>query len=83
MEAIVSLITGSMCILSFIIGRRAGCGEKAEHKEARPRLSPSEHRRMREEREAARKDAELLSAVLENIDNYDGTPRGQRELPRG
>lgn len=82
MEALLMLIMGAYCVACFVIGAKvsqaASKGEKIELPEVNPLKAIQEHRANREaEREQSRKDA-----ILRNIEAYDGTGRGQEDVPR-
>ena len=47
-----------------------------------PTLNPMKAIREREERKEADKESERLEIILQNIENYDGSPNGQRDVPR-
>lgn len=75
------LIVGSMNLLSFYLGARIGRKENAESIKF-PNLNPitklEEHKEKREEQ----KERERLDVIRQNIDNYDGTAEGQKDIPR-
>lgn len=82
MAAIVILIctVGIMNIISLLIGvnvgQKAGKGEDIQLPKINPVKILSEYKESREY-EAERKKTEIM---LENIDNYDGTDFGQKDL---
>ena len=83
MEALLMAIMGASCILCFMVGAKVGQqvanGETVELPKVEPMKAIKEHR--------AKKEAEYqqskIDTILENIDNYDGTGYGQKEVPRG
>ena len=82
MELLLVIATGVFNILCFVIGAKVSQavskGEKIELPEVNPLKAIQEHRAQREaEREQSRKDA-----ILRNIEAYDGTGRGQEDVPR-
>lgn len=62
----VLLVTYRMGIMD---GRRSGRGA-----ESKPFIS------LKKKKHTATKEQERINAVLENIDNYNGTPEGQKEI---
>lgn len=83
METIfIILVSGTLNAVCFFIGAKIGQKvSKGETIEA-PTLNPMKAIREREERKEADKEAERLEIILQNIENYDGSPNGQRDVPR-
>lgn len=83
METIfIILVSGTLNAVCFFIGAKIGQKvSKGERIEA-PTLNPMKAIREREERKEADKEAERLEIILQNIENYDGSPNGQRDVPR-
>ena len=81
METIILvLLMGGMNLLAFLIGARTA--QKADRGEeiTLPTLNPMEAYREHRERVEAHKEQERLNTMLENIDNYDGTGTGQKDI---
>lgn len=83
METIlIILVSGTLNAVCFFIGAKVGQKvSKGEPIEA-PTLNPMKAIKEREERKEADKEAERLEIILQNIENYDGSPNGQRDVPR-
>lgn len=77
---ILALAVGGMNILTFLIAaktiQKADKGEEI----TLPTLNPMEAYREHRERVEAHKEQERLNTMLENIDNYDGTGTGQKDI---
>jgi len=74
MEIILAIsITGALTIVSFYVGARIG--QKISHDEpiALPSLPVKEDKN-------TKKSKDKLATILNNIDNYDGTSKGQVEV---
>ena len=80
MESIILvLVTGCLCIWSFLIGVRVGKGaEKVEI--PTPTMNPMKAYREWEERKEAERQRERYDTIMRNIDNYDGTSYRQEEV---
>ena len=81
METIILvLLMGGMNLLAFLIGARtaqkADKGEEIKLPSINPMQAYKEHR----EQSEASKEQERLNTMLENINNYDGTPTGQKDI---
>jgi hypothetical protein len=78
---IICTIFGVFLILAFIIGARVGQkivkGEEVKVELPNPIKAIQEHNEKRE----AEKEIEKIDIMVENIDNYDGTGLGQKQLP--
>lgn len=71
-------------VLSFFIGAKVGQkvvrGETIET----PKIEPWQIKTIREynQERKVRKEIERDKVIAENIDSYNGTPYGQKEIPR-
>jgi len=77
MELIVYGI--SMCI-AFLLG--AYVKEGKEIKVVNPIQSIKQGIEEKAAKREMEKEQEIYKTIAENIDNYDGTSRGQKEMPR-
>lgn len=69
-------------ILCFLIGAKVGQKVTKGEEVQIPTVNPMEvYREHRENKEAERRQREL-DTIMRNIDNYDGTPQGQEDVPR-
>lgn len=81
MEVLLLAVMGAVNIFCFLIGAKVGQtvtrGEKVEV----PSVNPLKMAREREARREAQREQDRMSAILRNIENYDGTGRGQEDVP--
>lgn len=79
--AFIAVVVSNM--LCFVLGARVGQkvvkGEPIEM----PKIDPARARVERQGKRAAEAEAERYNAILRNIEAYDGTERGQEDVPRG
>lgn len=83
MEILIILTVGALNIACFFIGAKVGQtvakGEEIEMPSLDPMKPIREHR--------AKKEAEMaqdrLDTIMKNIEAYDGTAKGQEDVPRG
>lgn len=79
MEVVTILAMGFVCMACFLMGAKVGQtvakGEKVELPS--PVKAVQEHR----ERKEAQMEQSRLETIMRNIENYDGTPYGQKEVP--
>lgn len=81
METIVLVVLmGGMNLLAFLIGAKtAQKVDKGEEIEL-PTLNPMQVYREHREQSEANKEQERLNIMMENINNYDGTGVGQKDI---
>lgn len=82
MEILLLLTMGLVNIFCFLVGARVGQKVSRDERVEVPNLNPvAAVREHRERREADRKQ-ERIDTIMHNIDSYDGTSAGQKEIPR-
>ena len=83
MEVLTMAVFGLANIFCIVIGAKVGQkvvkGEMVEM----PNLNPLEAIKEHYSKLEAEKEQERLDTILENIESYDGTSNGQRDVPRG
>ena len=70
-------MTGSFCVISFLIG-----GGRSTKVNLNPVEAYKEHKEKKEQEKTYDLKQRQLSTMLDNINNYNGTPLGQKEIPR-
>lgn len=81
MEVVTILAMGFVCTACFLAGAKVGQavakGEKIETSAVNPIKAAKEH--------TAKKEAEMerhrMEVILKNIESYDGTAKGQEDVP--
>lgn len=81
METIlIILTTGTLNAVCFFIGAKAGQkvvkGETIEI----PSLNPMKAYREAQDRKQAEREADKIGTILQNIEAYDGTSKGQKDV---
>lgn len=79
----VILVVGALCIACFFVGAWVGTRVSKGEDIEMPSISPLKAHREREARKEAQRAQERVDTILQNIDNYDGTAQGQKDVPRG
>ena len=87
MENIILTISiGIINILCFfigaVIGQRTSTGEKIETKEINPIKILEKNKEDRILKREKEKEEEYYKAIINNIDNYDGTSHNQQDIIR-
>lgn len=80
MEIALVLVTGALCIACFFIGVRTG--QKVSRGEDVKLPDLGEIKREHDAKKEEDKERDRLNTILENLDNYDGTGHGQKDIPR-
>lgn len=81
METIILvLLMGGMNLLAFLIGARTAQKVDKGEEIKLPTVNPMQAYREHREDVEAKKEQERLNTMLENINNYNGTPVGQKDV---
>ena len=83
MEAILLLIMAAANVFCFVIGAKVGQKAVKGEKIALPELNPVSQIRQAASAAKAKKEEERDKILMRNIDAYDGSPAGQKDVPRG
>ena len=82
MEVLLIAVVSALNIVCFFIGAKVGQqaikGEKIEI----PEINPMKAIQERRERKAAEEEQNKIDTIVRNIEKYDGTERGQEDVPR-
>jgi hypothetical protein len=80
MEILLVIAVGAMCIGCFLIGAKVGQTVSKGESIELPSANPFESYRKNEARKMAQEERDRINTILRNVDNYDGTGRGQEEV---
>ncbi len=81
MEVLLLAVMGAVNIFCFLIGAKVGQAVVKGEKVEMPSIDPLKAVREHEAKREAQKEQDRLNAILRNIEAYDGTGRGQEEIP--
>ncbi len=83
MDILLVLAVGAMSIGCFVVGAKVGQqvakGEKVDIQSMNPLKAHREHEAKRE----AEQEQKRVEAIWHNIEAYNGTKEGQKDIPRG
>ena len=82
MEILLVLITGALCVACFFVGAKVGRTVSNGERVELPKVDLGKAKRERQERKEADIEQEKYNTILENIERYDGTPSGQKDIPK-
>lgn len=81
MEVLLLLVMGAINILCFVIGAKVGQATAKGEKIETPAINPMEAWRNRQDKKEAQAEQDKIDTILQNIESYDGTGRGQKDVP--
>ena len=81
MEVLYILAVGFICMACFLLGAKVG--QKVAKGESIELPDPMKSAREHQARKEAKKEQNRLDTIMQNIDNYDGTGYGQKDVPSG
>lgn len=81
MEVLLLLVMGTVNILCFMIGAKVGQTVTKGEKVEMPNLNPMEAVREHKAKREAEMENDRLEAIMRNIEAYDGTDQGQKDVP--
>lgn len=81
MDVLTILALGFICLSCFLVGAKVGQTVSRNETVELPTMNPMEIYRKNEAKREAQKEQNRLDTILQNIENYDGTGRGQADVP--
>lgn len=76
--AIITALNVTCFLIGAMVGQKVVKGEKIEL----PKVNPMEIYKEHQEKKAAEEEKSKLDTILKNIERYDGTARGQEDVPK-
>lgn len=81
MEQIALLaLVGVMNIICFMVGAKVGQSVQNQEPVTLPDLNPAHAIQAHRERKEAEMEQDRIDTILRNIEAYDGTPAGQKDI---
>lgn len=81
MDILLVLTVGALCIACFFIGAKVGQQVSKGVPLEAPVPNLLKTAQERQEKKAVEKEREKMDVILQNIDTYDGTGAGQKDVP--
>lgn len=80
MDIMTVAIVSAFNIMCFVIGAKVGQKVSKDEPIKLPRINPMETiRKIQADKETSR-EQQRINTILQNIDNYDGTSAGQKDI---
>ncbi len=78
---VIAVVTSALNMACFFIGARVG--QKVDKGEIirMPTVNPMQVHREKRDRKELEKEQRRLETIMGNIERYDGTDRGQQDVP--
>ena len=83
MEALLLAVMAASNILCFLIGARVGQKVVKGEEVKLPSVNPIQAYRAQQNRREAEQEQNKIETILSNMECYDGTSNGQKDVPRG
>jgi hypothetical protein len=81
--AILIATVGVLCIGCFCVGAKVGQTVSKGEEINLPTVNPMEAYRQHKAKQEAQQEQDRLETIMQNVENYDGTSNGQKDVPRG
>ena len=83
MEVLLLLVAVASNIVCFIIGAKVGQTVSVGEPIKLPEINPVKAIQEQRDKRQAEKEQEQIDTIMRNIEAYDGTAKGQEDVPRG
>lgn len=81
MEVLLLLVMGIANIVCFVIGAKVGQAVSKGEDIKTPTVNPVKAYREHEAKKEAQMEQNRIDTIMRNIEGYDGTGRGQEDVP--
>ena len=81
MDAVMILTLGFVNLACFLMGAKVGQTVSKGEDVKVPEINPMEIHRKREARREALEEQKRIDVIMRNIECFDGTGRGQEDVP--
>lgn len=81
MTVLIIAVVGALNIACFFIGARVGQAVAKGEKIEAPNINPMHAIRQISDKKKEQKELDRATAILRNIEVYDGTANGQEDIP--
>lgn len=83
MEVLLLAVMCAANIFCFLIGAKVGQKVVKGEEVKLPSVNPMEAVREHQNKRKAEQEMDKVSTILQNIESYDGTSNGQKDVPKG
>lgn len=79
--AVLALVIWFICMASFLLGAKLGQQTKKGEEINIPSVNPLQAVRENKAKKVAEMEQDKFDKILQNIEKYDGTTKGQEDVP--
>lgn len=83
MEVLLLLVMAIANIVCFMVGAKVGQAVSKGEDVKLPTLNPVEIYKTHKENKVAEAEQDKIDTVMQNLEAYNGTEAGQKDIPRG
>ena len=83
MEVLLLLVMAMANIICFMVGAKVGQTVSKGEEVKLPTLNPLEIYKTHKENKAAEAEQDKIDTVMQNLEAYNGTEAGQKDIPEG
>ena len=83
MEVLTLAVFGAVNIFCFLIGAKVGQTVSKGEEVKVPTINPMEIVKEHKAKLKAESELDKLDTIMRNIETYDGTSNGQKDVPKG
>lgn len=83
MDVLVLAVFAIANIFCFVIGAKVGQAVSKGETVEMPTVNPMEVIREHQNKREAEREQDRIDVIMSNIESYDGTGNGQRDVPKG
>ena len=83
MEVLLFAVMAASNILCFMVGAKVGQKVVKGEEVKLPNIDPMKAYREQQDMKEAQREQDRVEAILRNVEAYNGTAEGQKEVPRG
>lgn len=83
MEVLLLLVMAMANIICFMVGAKVGQAVSKGEEVKLPTLNPLEIYKTHRENKEAEAEQDRFNTVMQNLESYNGTEDGQKDIPRG
>ena len=81
MDWLTILVTGALCVVCFTTGAKVGQKVSKGETIETPSVNPMKVFREHQVKKEAEMEQNRIDIIMKNIEAYDGTTRGQEDVP--
>ncbi len=81
MDWLTILVTGALCVVCFLTGAKVGQAVSKGETIETPTVNPMKAFREHQVKKEAEMEQNRIDIIMKNIEAYDGTTRGQEDVP--